>query len=108
MSNETCSNRVKFKGFKAKNKSRFTELERQVSGDDIAKIVSKSTGIPVQKMVASEANKLKDLEKSLQERVVGQDHVLSLVSHAIRRSRSGLRNPNRPIASFFIFRTNRS
>ena len=76
--------------------------ERIVTEDDIARIVSKLTNIPAEKMIAAEAEKLKNLEKQLQDRVIGQDHALHSVSNAIRRNRSGLRREGKPIASFLF------
>ena len=76
--------------------------ENEVSGEDIAQLVSKMTGIPVQKMFAAEAEKLRNLEEVLQHRVVGQDQAVKAVANAIRRSRSGLRKVNSPIASFLF------
>jgi ATP-dependent Clp protease ATP-binding subunit ClpC len=76
--------------------------ERIVTDDDIAKIVSNLTGVPAERMVAEEADKLKNLEAQLQNRVIGQDHALLSVSNAIRRNRSGLRRAGKPIASFLF------
>lgn len=76
--------------------------ERIVTEEDIATIVSSLTGIPVNKMVAQEAEKLKHLEQELQKRVIGQDHALHSVANAIRRNRSGLRRKGKPIASFLF------
>lgn len=76
--------------------------DRFVDRDDIASLISKQTGIPAQKMVASEAQRLLDLEKRLQTRVIGQEHAVKSVAEAIRRNRAGLRKPNAPIASFLF------
>jgi len=82
--------------------SSFKEDEKKVSEEDIAAVVSKATGIPVQKVVEKEAKKLRELEESLHKRVIGQSHALKKVSDAIRRNRSGLRKATRPIASFLF------
>ena len=76
--------------------------ERVVTEDDIARIVANLTGIPAEKMVQEEADKLKNLEGELEKRVIGQDHALHSVSNAIRRNRSGLRRKGKPIASFLF------
>ncbi len=73
-----------------------------VDAEDIAAIIAKWTGIPVSKLVASEMEKLADLESFLRKRVVGQDQALHLVANAIRRARAGLKDPNRPIGSFLF------
>ena len=75
-------------------------LREEVSEEDIAKIVSIWTGIPVAKMLASEQQKYLDLEAVLQKRVVGQDQAVQAVADAIRRNRAGLSDPNRPLGSF--------
>ncbi|MEL3907372.1 MAG: ATP-dependent chaperone ClpB [Treponema sp.] len=75
-------------------------LREEVSEEDIAKIVSIWTGIPVAKMLASEQQKYLDLEAVLQRRVVGQDQAVQAVADAIRRNRAGLSDPNRPLGSF--------
>ena len=75
-------------------------LREEVSEEDIAKIVSIWTGIPVAKMLASEQQKYLDLESVLQKRVVGQDQAVQAVADAIRRNRAGLSDPNRPLGSF--------
>jgi ATP-dependent Clp protease ATP-binding subunit ClpB len=77
-------------------------LKEEVDEEDIAKIVSKWTGIPVSKMLEGEVNKLVHMEERLRERVVGQDAALSVVANAIRRSRAGLSDPKRPIGSFIF------
>lgn len=76
--------------------------ERIVTEEDIAKIISNLTGIPASKMIEEEADKLKNLEKELEKRVIGQAHALVSVSNAIRRNRSGLRRKGQPIASFLF------
>jgi ATP-dependent Clp protease ATP-binding subunit ClpB len=77
-------------------------LKEEVDEEDIAKIVSKWTGIPVDKMLEGEVRKLVEMERRLRERVVGQDEALQLVANAIRRSRAGLSDPKRPIGSFLF------
>jgi ATP-dependent Clp protease ATP-binding subunit ClpB len=77
-------------------------LREEVTEEDIAEIISKWTGIPVSKLVASEMEKLLHLEDELHERVVGQEEAVTAVSDAIQRSRAGLADPNRPIASFIF------
>ncbi|HEX9251968.1 MAG TPA: AAA family ATPase, partial [Ignavibacteriaceae bacterium] len=80
-------------------------LKEEVDAEDIAEIVSKWTGIPVNKMLESERSKLLRLEDELHQRVIGQDEAVSAVSNAIRRSRSGLQDANRPIGSFIFLGT---
>ena len=77
-------------------------LKEEVDEEDIAKIVSRWTGIPVAKMLEGEMQKLVTMEARLRERVVGQDEALSAVANAIRRSRAGLSDPKRPIGSFIF------
>ncbi len=77
-------------------------LKEEVDEEDIAKIVSRWTGIPVSKMLEGEVQKLVEMEARLRERVVGQDEALSAVANAIRRSRAGLSDPKRPIGSFIF------
>ena len=77
-------------------------LKEEVDEPDIAEIVSKWTKIPVSKLMEGETEKLINIEKSLKKRVVGQDAAIDLVSSAIRRSRTGLSDPNRPIGSFIF------
>ena len=77
-------------------------LKEEVDEEDIAKVVSKWTGIPVAKMLEGEMQKLVQMEERLRERVVGQDEALSVVANAIRRSRAGLSDPKRPIGSFIF------
>ncbi len=77
-------------------------LKEEVDEEDIAKIVSKWTGIPVSKMLEGEVEKLVKMEQRLNERVVGQDPALERVANAIRRSRAGLSDPRRPIGSFIL------
>jgi len=77
-------------------------LREEVSEEDIAEIIAKWTGIPVSKLVESEREKLLHLEDELHKRVVGQDEAVTAVAEAIQRSRAGLSDPNRPIASFIF------
>jgi len=77
-------------------------LKEEIDEDDIAKIVSKWTGIAVSKLMESEVQKLLKMEDFLHKRVVGQDEAVTVVSDAIRRARSGLKNPNRPIGTFIF------
>jgi ATP-dependent Clp protease ATP-binding subunit ClpB len=77
-------------------------LKEEVDEEDIAKIVSKWTGIPVAKMLEGDVLKLTQMEPRLRERVVGQDEALNAVANAIRRSRAGLSDPKRPIGSFIF------
>ncbi|HET9322904.1 MAG TPA: AAA family ATPase, partial [Gaiellaceae bacterium] len=75
-------------------------VKEEVDDDDIAAVVARWTGIPVDKLVEGETEKLIHMEERLHERVVGQDEAVSAVSNALRRARSGLQDPNRPIGSF--------
>ncbi len=84
---------------------RTTLIKEEVTGEDIADIVAKWTGIPVSKMMQSERNKLLALEEELHKRVIGQDAAIEAVSDAIRRSRAGLQDPKRPIGSFIFLGT---
>ena len=77
-------------------------LKEEVDEEDIAKIVSKWTGIPVSRMLEGEVKKLVQMEDRLRERVIGQDEALGIVANAIRRSRAGLSDPKRPIGSFIF------
>ncbi|KAG9046605.1 chaperone ATPase hsp78 [Tulasnella sp. UAMH 9824] len=77
-------------------------LHDRVTAADIGRVVSKATGIPVQNLLKGEREKLLHMEDSLRQRVVGQDHVLTGVSDAVRIARAGLQNPNRPVASFLF------
>ncbi|MBM3386655.1 MAG: ATP-dependent chaperone ClpB, partial [Betaproteobacteria bacterium] len=77
-------------------------LRTQVGAEEIAEVVSRATGIPVAKMMQGEREKLLQMEGKLHERVVGQDEAISAVANAIRRSRSGLSDPNRPTGSFLF------
>src|SRR6202047_4620890 len=84
----------------AKGKPRM--LKEEVDEEDVAKIVSKWTGIPVSKMLEGEVKKLISMEDRLRQRVIGQDEALERVSNAVRRSRAGLSDPKRPIGSFIF------
>src|SRR4051812_8671802 len=85
-----------------KNATKPRLLRTQVGAEEIAEVVSRSTGIPVSKMMQGERDKLVRMEDVLHQRVVGQDEAVRLVSDAIRRSRSGLSDPNRPYGSFLF------
>lgn len=80
-------------------------LKEEVDSEDIAEIVAKWTGIPVSRMLESEREKLLHIEENLHKRVVGQDTAISSIANAIRRSRAGLQDPNRPIGSFIFLGT---
>ncbi|CAM1340656.1 ATP-dependent chaperone ClpB [Tenacibaculum aestuarii] len=80
-------------------------IKEEVTYDDIAEVVAKWTGVPVTKMLQSEREKLLKLEDELHRRVVGQEEAIEAVSDAVRRSRSGLQNPNKPIGSFLFLGT---
>src|SRR5260370_3899309 len=82
-------------------------LKEEVDAEDIAEIVSKWTHIPVSKLMEAEVQKLLNMEDRLRQRVVGQDMALQIVSDAVRRSRAGLQDPNRPLASFLFLRPTR-
>ncbi|KAJ3480716.1 hypothetical protein NLI96_g8154 [Meripilus lineatus] len=77
-------------------------LHDRVTSSDISRVVAKATGIPVQNLLKGERDKLVHMEDTLHNRVVGQDHVVSAVSDAVRISRAGLQAPNRPVASFLF------
>ena len=77
-------------------------LRTQVGAEEIAEVVSRATGIPVSKMMQGEKDKLLQMETKLHDRVVGQDEAITAVANAIRRSRSGLSDPNRPTGSFLF------
>lgn len=80
-------------------------IREEVNADDIAEVVSRWTGIPVTRMMQSEREKLLHLEAELHKRVIGQDEAIRAVSDAVRRSRAGLQDPKRPIASFIFLGT---
>lgn len=87
---------------KAENPERESLLRQSVTEEDIARVVSSWTGIPVAKMMTSEKQKYLQLESVLHKRVIGQDEAVQVVSDAIRRNRSGLSDPNRPLGSFLF------
>ncbi|MBR2102187.1 MAG: ATP-dependent chaperone ClpB [Prevotella sp.] len=80
-------------------------VREEVTADDIAEVVSRWTGIPVSRMLQSEKDKLLHLEEELHKRVIGQDEAITAVADAVRRSRAGLHDPKRPIASFIFLGT---
>jgi ATP-dependent Clp protease ATP-binding subunit ClpB len=84
------------------NKEGFKLLRTQVGAEEIAEVVSRATGIPVARMMQGERDKLLHMEASLHKRVVGQDEAVRLVSDAIRRSRAGLADPDKPYGSFLF------
>ncbi len=86
----------------ASSKGATRLLKEEVDEEDIAQVVSKWTGIPVSKMLESEMQKLLKMEEKIKERVVGQDKAVNAVANAIRRSRAGLQDVNRPIGSFIF------
>jgi ATP-dependent Clp protease ATP-binding subunit ClpB len=77
-------------------------LKEEVDADDIAEVVAKWTGIPVSRMLEGELQKLVHMEERLRQRVVGQNHAITVVANAVRRARAGLSDPNRPIGSFIF------
>jgi ATP-dependent Clp protease ATP-binding subunit ClpB len=87
------------------SKGDATLIKEEVTYDDIAEVVAKWTGIPITKMLQSEREKLLRLEDELHKRVVGQEEAIEAVSDAVRRSRAGLQNPNKPIGSFLFLGT---
>jgi len=89
----------------SKNQNEKSLIKEEVNLEDIAEIVAKWTGIPVTKMIQSERDKLLILEKQLHKRVVGQEEAIVAVSDAVRLSRAGLQNPNKPIGSFLFLGT---
>ena len=87
------------------NQSETSLIKEEVTSDDIAEVVAKWTGVPVTKMIQSEREKLLRLENQLHKRVVGQEEAIIAVSDAVRRSKAGLQNPNKPIGSFLFLGT---
>ena len=87
------------------NQSENSLIKEEVTYDDIAEVVAKWTGIPITKMIQSEREKLLKLEDELHKRVVGQEEAIIAVSDAVRRSRAGLQNPNKPVGSFLFLGT---
>ncbi|MDD4616461.1 MAG: AAA family ATPase, partial [Alphaproteobacteria bacterium] len=86
----------------AQKQSEHAMLDEAVKDSDIASIVSRWTGIPVDKMLSGEREKLLHMEEALRKRVIGQDEAIEAVSNAVRRARAGLQDPNRPIGSFLF------
>jgi len=93
---------AQLKKAEAKPSAKPKLLRTQVGAEEIAEVVSRATGIPVSKMMQGERDKLIQMEEQLHQRVVGQDEAVRVVSDAIRRSRSGLADPNRPYGSFLF------
>lgn len=91
---------TKAKESSSKNQQRM--LKEEVTTEDVAEVVAKWTGVPVAKMLESESQKLLTMEKKLAERVVGQDHALTVVADAIRRARAEISDPNKPIGTFLF------
>ena len=89
----------------AENQNGNSLIKEEVTYEDIAEVIAKWTGIPVTKMIQSEREKLLVLENQLHKRVVGQEEAIVAVSDAVRRSRAGLQNPNKPIGSFLFLGT---
>ncbi len=94
--------RIKEQESKLANLQSGRMLKEEVDAEDVAEVVAKWTHIPVSKLMESEIQKLLKMEDRLRERVVGQDLALQIVSDAVRRSRAGLQDPNRPLASFLF------
>ena len=92
----------KLQAVQGKEKTENQLLKEEINGDDIAEIVSKWTGIPVTKLVESEMQKLLKMEDVLHKRLIGQEEAVETVSDAIRRARSGLKDPKRPIGTFIF------
>ncbi len=92
----------KLQSVQGKEKSENQLLKEEIDGDDIAEVVSKWTGVPVTKLVESEMQKLLKMEDVLHSRLIGQDEAVDTVSDAIRRARSGLKDPKRPIGTFIF------
>ena len=90
------------KACQSKDKSENKLLKEEIDDEDIANVVSKWTGIPVNKLVESEKQKLVNMEDILHKRLIGQDEAVETVSDAIRRARSGLKDPKRPIGTFLF------
>ena len=83
-------------------KKTLREEENIISREDIQNVVSENTGIPIQKLIRSESDRLMDIEKELHKRVIGQEDAINIIASAIRRSRTGLNSPDRPIGSFIF------
>src|SRR4029079_18345171 len=82
--------------------TRESRVKEEVDDDDIAAVVARWTGIPVEKLLEGETEKLIHMEERLHQRVVGQDEAVEAVANALRRARTGLQDPNRPIGSFIF------
>ncbi|MGK0414307.1 MAG: ATP-dependent Clp protease ATP-binding subunit ClpB, partial [Polaribacter sp.] len=95
----------KFQKVLEENQSEKSLIKEEVTYEDIAEVVAKWTGVPVKKMIQSEREKLLKIEGQLHKRVVGQQEAIIAVSDAVRRSRAGLQNPNKPIGSFLFLGT---
>ena len=80
-------------------------LKEEVDADDIAAVISKSTGIPISKLLETERTKLMTMERRIHQRIIGQDDVVSIICNAIRRSRAGLQDANRPLGTFIFLGT---
>jgi len=89
-------------GIKKEWKESRSKIEPKVTDDDIAHIVSKWTGIPIVKLEEKEQSKFLKMEEGLHKRVIGQDESISVIAHAVRRSRAGIKDPRRPIGSFIF------
>jgi ATP-dependent Clp protease ATP-binding subunit ClpB len=98
-------NLEEFQKILLENQSEKSLIKEEVTIDDIAEVVAKWTGIPVTKMIQSEREKLLKLEDQLHKRVVGQEEAIVAISDAVRRSKAGLQNPNKPIGSFLFLGT---
>ena len=77
-------------------------LREEVTAEDIASVVAKWTGVPVERMLAGEREKLLKMEETIGKRVIGQADAVTAVSKAVRRARAGLQDPNRPLGSFLV------
>lgn len=86
----------------ARKQADLTTLKNEIKVDDVKSLVSDMTGIPMKALSSSESKKLLDLENEIHKRVIGQDEAVSAIAKAVRRSRLGLQNPNRPIGSFLF------
>ena len=96
---------VRIQGELAEAQSGSAMIEEEVTADDIAEVVSRWTGVPVQRMMQSEREKLLHMEEELHRRIIGQDEAIAAVSDAVRRSRAGVQGPKRPIGSFIFLGT---
>ena len=95
-------NKIRETELKLQNQQHGALLKEEVDAEEIASVVGKWTGIPVNRLLEGEMEKLLHMEERLHERVVGQDEAIIAVSNAVRRSRSGMQDPNRPIGSFIF------